>query len=54
MAQQPNSSTYRYHLGMAWYQKGDKAQAHQALVEAMKYNPSPVEKQKIQELMAKL
>jgi tetratricopeptide (TPR) repeat protein len=54
VAQQPNSSTYRYHLGMAWYQKGDKTQAHQALVEALKYNPSGYEKQKIQELMAKL
>lgn len=54
VAQQPNSSTYRYHLGMAWYQKGDKAQAHQALVEALKYTPSTYEKQKIQELMAKL
>ena len=54
VAQQPNSSTYRYHLGMAWYQKGDKTQARQALVEALKYNPSSYEKQKIQELMAKL
>ena len=54
VAAQPNSSTYRYHLGMAWYQKGDKTQARQALVEALKYNPSSYEKQKIQELMAKL
>jgi len=54
VARQPNSSTYRYHLGMAWYQKGDKAQAHQALLEALKYNPSAPEKQKIQELLAKL
>jgi tetratricopeptide (TPR) repeat protein len=54
VAAQPNSSTYRYHLGMAWYQKGDKAQARQALVEALKYNPSTYERQKIQELMAKL
>jgi tetratricopeptide (TPR) repeat protein len=54
VTQQPNSSTYRYHLGMAWYQKGDKTQARQALVEALKYNPSAYEKQRIQELMAKL
>lgn len=54
VAQQPNSSTYRYHLGMAWYQKGDKTQAHQALLEALKYNPPASEKQKIQELLAKL
>jgi Tfp pilus assembly protein PilF len=39
---------------MAWYQKGDKTQARQALVEALKYNPSSYEKQRIQELMAKL
>ena len=54
VAAQPNSSTYRYHLGMAWYQKGDKSQAHLALVEALKYNPSGYERQKIQELLAKL
>ncbi len=54
VARQPNSSTYRYHLGMAWYQKGDKTQARQSLDEAMKYNPSAVEKQKIQELLSKL
>jgi tetratricopeptide (TPR) repeat protein len=54
VAAQPNSSTYRYHLGMAWYQKGDKTQARQALVEALKYNPATYERQKIQELLAKL
>jgi tetratricopeptide (TPR) repeat protein len=54
VAAQPNSSTYRYHLGMAWYQKGDKVQARQALVEALKYNPAAYERQKIQELLAKL
>jgi tetratricopeptide (TPR) repeat protein len=51
---QPNSSTYRYHLGMAWYQRGDKVQARAALNEALKYSPSAYEKQKISELMAKL
>jgi tetratricopeptide (TPR) repeat protein len=54
VADQPNSSTYRYHLGMAWYQKGDHAQARQALVDALKYNPAAYERQRIQELMAKL
>jgi len=54
VAKQPNSSTYRYHLGMAWYQKGDRTQARQALLEALKYNPPAPEKQKIQELLAKL
>ena len=54
VARQPNSSTYRYHLGMAWYQKGDKTQAHQALLEAMKYDPSAVEDKEFQELLAKL
>jgi len=54
VAQQGNSSTYRYHLGMALYQKGDKGQARQALLEALKYNPSGTEKQRIQELLARL
>ena len=50
----PNQSTYRYHLGMALYQKGDKLKAIKELQDALKYNPPPTERQKIQEYLARL
>ena len=54
VAKQPNHSTYRYHLGIALSQKGDKTKALEQLKEALKYNPSKEEKQKIQELITRL
>ena len=54
VAKQPNQSTYRYHLGMAYSQKGDKTKALDQLREALKYNPSKEEKEKIQQLIARL
>jgi len=50
----PNQSTYRYHLGMALAQKGDKIKAIQELQEALKYNPSKNERDQIQQLLSKL
>jgi tetratricopeptide (TPR) repeat protein len=52
--QQPNASTYRYHLAMALYQKGDKPDAIQELQSALKYNPAPLERQKIQEYLGRM
>jgi tetratricopeptide (TPR) repeat protein len=54
VAKQPNHSTYRYHLGMALSQKGDKTKALEQLKEALKYNPSKEEKQQIQDLINRL
>ena len=51
---QPNHSTYHYHLGMAYNQKGDKTQALSQLREALKYNPPKDEKDEIQRLIARL
>jgi len=51
---QPNHSTYRYHLGMAYMQQGDKSKALEQLKEALKYNPQKDEKEKIQQLITKL
>jgi tetratricopeptide (TPR) repeat protein len=48
----PNHSTYRFHLGMAYSQKGDKSKALDQLKEALKYNPATDEKDKIQQLIA--
>jgi len=50
----PNHSTYRYHLGMALAQRGDKPKAIKELQEALKSSPEPAEKQKIQELLQRL
>jgi tetratricopeptide (TPR) repeat protein len=50
----PNHSTYRFHLGMAYSQKGDKPKALDQLKEALKYNPATEEKDKIQQLIAHL
>jgi tetratricopeptide (TPR) repeat protein len=50
----PNHSTFRYHLGMALYQKGDRPRAIKELQEAMKFNPPKDEKEKIQQLLQKL
>jgi tetratricopeptide (TPR) repeat protein len=50
----PNHSTFRFHLGMALYQKGDKPKAIKELNEALKYNPPKDEREKITALLAKL
>src|ERR1051326_1106793 len=51
---QPAHSTYHYHLGMAYSQKGDKSRAIEQLKEALKYNPAKEEKDSIQRLITKL
>jgi tetratricopeptide (TPR) repeat protein len=50
----PKHSTYRYHLGMALAQKGDKTNALKELNEALKASPARDEAAKIKELIAKL
>jgi tetratricopeptide (TPR) repeat protein len=50
----PQASTYRYHLGMALYQKGDTPHAAQELQTALKYHPSADERQKIQDLLGRV
>ena len=50
----PKHSTYRFHLGMAYQQKGDNTKALEQLKEALKYNPATDEKDKIQQLIAHL
>ncbi len=50
----PHASTYRYHLGMALVQKGDRPAALKQLQEALKDNPSKPESDKIKELIAKI
>jgi tetratricopeptide (TPR) repeat protein len=51
---QPNRSTFRFHLGMALSQKGDKVKALKELQTALRSNPAKDEEGKIKELIAKL
>ncbi|MCL5744855.1 MAG: tetratricopeptide repeat protein [Acidobacteria bacterium] len=54
VAKDPGRSTFRYHLGMALFQKGDKPQAKKELLAALQAKPSRQEEAKIKELLAKL
>ena len=54
VAQEPERSTYRYHLGMALFQKGDKPEAKKVLAGALDKKPGKDEEMKIRELMKKL
>jgi tetratricopeptide (TPR) repeat protein len=50
----PNNSTFRYHLGMAFSQKGDKPRAIKELQQALRSNPPKDEEGKIRDLISKL
>jgi tetratricopeptide (TPR) repeat protein len=54
VSKEPNISTYHFHLGMAYKQKGDKTRALDQLREALKYNPGKEERDNIQRLIASL
>ncbi|MEO7649505.1 MAG: tetratricopeptide repeat protein, partial [Bryobacteraceae bacterium] len=54
VTKQPKHPTFRYHLGMALYQKGDKLKAKQELQQALASNPSKEEETNIKELIAKI
>jgi len=50
----PNASTFRYHLGMALLETGDKARARKELETALANHPSQDEAAKIRELVNKI
>jgi len=50
----PNNSTYRFHLGMAYAQKGDKPKALKELQQALRSSPAKDEENKIKDLINKL
>ncbi len=52
--EKPENSTYRFHLGMAYAQKGDKPKALQELQRALHSGPSKEEEGKIKDLISKL
>jgi tetratricopeptide (TPR) repeat protein len=54
VSKQPGQSTFHYHLGMAFSQKGDRPKAVEQLQQALKDNPPLDEKAKIQQLLNQL
>jgi tetratricopeptide (TPR) repeat protein len=52
--QKPDNPIYRFHLGMALAQKGDKPQALRELQRALRSNPPKDEETKIKDLISKL
>lgn len=54
VAKSPDNPTFRYHLGMALFQKGDKAQARKELSVALQKKPPKDEESRIRELMGRL
>jgi tetratricopeptide (TPR) repeat protein len=54
VAKAPNQAIFRYHLGMALYQKGDKPNAIKELTQALKSNPAKSDREKIQQLLTRL
>jgi tetratricopeptide (TPR) repeat protein len=54
LAKKPEHVTWRYHLAMALFQKGDKLQAKKELQQAMKNGPKPEEEKKINELLSRI
>lgn len=51
---QPHAAIYRYHLGMALVQKGDKPAALREFQTALKDNPAKTERDKIEEQIQKI
>jgi len=50
----PGNSTYRYHLGLAYAQKGDKPKALKELQQALRSSPAKDEENKIRDSINKL
>jgi tetratricopeptide (TPR) repeat protein len=50
----PHFAIYRYHLGLALYENGDKAAARRELQTALADHPSRQDAQRINELLKKL
>jgi tetratricopeptide (TPR) repeat protein len=54
LEKRPDHVTWRYHLAMALFQKGDKLQAKKELEAAMKNKPKPEEARKINTLLSRI
>ena len=54
VTKEPDHSTYHFHLGMAYSQKGDQTNALDQLREALSKQPSNEEKDKIEQMIARM
>jgi tetratricopeptide (TPR) repeat protein len=54
LGKRPEHVTWRYHLAMALFQKGDKLEARRQLRQALQSRPKPDEKEKIDQLLARI
>jgi tetratricopeptide (TPR) repeat protein len=54
VSKSPTNATYRYHLAMALFQKGDKVHAKQEAQSALAHNPSKEEENNIKVLISKI
>ncbi|MFN7923434.1 MAG: tetratricopeptide repeat protein [Bryobacteraceae bacterium] len=54
LKKKPEHVTWRYHLAVALFQKGDKLEAKKELNQALQNHPKPEEKQKIDTLLLKI
>ena len=54
VSKSPANATYRYHLAMALFQKGDKVHAKQEAQSALAHNPSKEEETNIKVLISKI
>ena len=54
VSKNPNRSTYRYHLAMAYFQKGDKINAKKECEAALKTSNDQSESSRIKELMSRI
>jgi Flp pilus assembly protein TadD len=54
VAKHPEKASWRYHLAVALYQKGDSRRARQQLEAALRGKPDSKEEGRIRELLAKL
>jgi Flp pilus assembly protein TadD len=52
--QNPQNPTFRYHLALAYVQKGDKGQARRELDTALRSKPEKPVEDKIRELMGRI
>ncbi len=51
---QPDNVTFRLHLALAWYQKGDRPMARKELEAARRSNPTAAEQNQIRELRSRV
>lgn len=53
-AKKPENATYHFHMGLAYFQKGDKSNARKSLQTALALKPDSTNEAKIRELLAKV